>query len=395
MIVMKNRISNFLFPTITLRDLSFEVMYALFRIYCGVSIAYGAGLSKVYHKINPEGDESWSNLAFGVPEWFTKMVGGIGFTFISPSFWAHLAVYGEFIGGVLIALGLFTRLSAIQMAFQFFVVAFIWFDKPMPFAMYYQQLIFWSFALISVIGSGRFSLDNWIQSKRLSLTSGKTASIVILFVIGATTRSTAQTNTVAFIVKNTTLCSKNIALRYFNYETRTTTGYGLDLGPKQSEAVNMPIGTRIYSVTNGKEALLTIISSPDAGTEVQLSLEPTHEQWLQAAYDEQNEAAAKRLQPDPRIETLMAGSGKQMIPLSFSGKSLTAKVKHVRFELPIDGAAQNVGFTESLSQKRRKEVLLPVGTKVYLCDGAFWEAQSNEQLLFVVDAEKANYEIKI
>jgi len=144
---------------------TFELVYALFRFYCGISIALGAGLSKVFHKIDETGPKEWSNLAFGAPEWFVKQVESIGFTFLSPGLWAYLAIYGEFIGGLLIAVGLFTRISALQMTFQFFVVSFIWYESPVPFTMYYQQLIFWSFALIAAVGGGQFSLDNWFKHR--------------------------------------------------------------------------------------------------------------------------------------------------------------------------------------------------------------------------------------
>lgn len=144
----------------------YEVLYALFRFHIGLSIALGAGLSKVFHKINEKGDDSWDNLAFGVGDWFVNQVNDIGFTLISPTFWAYLAVYGEFIGGLLLAIGLFSRISAIQLAFQFFVVAFVWYNDPYPFGgMYYQQLLFWGFALASVKGGGLYSVDYLLLKK--------------------------------------------------------------------------------------------------------------------------------------------------------------------------------------------------------------------------------------
>lgn len=158
---MKKAIQSLLFGSAQAGTRTYDIAYTLFRFYCGFSIAIGAGLSKVFHKINEDGGKAWDNLAFGVPDWFVKQVGDIGFTVISPSFWAHLAVYGEFIGGLLIAVGLFTRISALQLAFQFFVVSFIWYDEPGLFTMYYQQLIFWSFVLIAALGGGRFSADHW------------------------------------------------------------------------------------------------------------------------------------------------------------------------------------------------------------------------------------------
>lgn len=122
-----------------------EIVWTFFRFYCGISIAIGAGWAKI-----------------PVPEWFVEQVAELGFTLISPGHWAQLAAYGEFVGGLLVAIGLLTRLAAFQLAFQFFVVAFIWYDQPEAFGMYYQQLIFWSFVVIASRGGGLFSLDELI-----------------------------------------------------------------------------------------------------------------------------------------------------------------------------------------------------------------------------------------
>jgi hypothetical protein len=74
--------------------------------------------------------------------------------------WAWLACWGEFVGGLLIAFGLLTRLGAFQLAFQFFVIAFLWYEKPeFIVGMNYQQLLFWCFVLVTAVGGGRYSLD--------------------------------------------------------------------------------------------------------------------------------------------------------------------------------------------------------------------------------------------
>lgn len=130
-------------------SLVYSIGWALFRCYVGISIALGAGFSKM-----------------PVPGWFVNQVAEIGFTYPSPAFWSYLAVYGEAFGGVLVALGLFTRFSAIQLAFQFFVVSFIWYSEPMfMFSMYYQQLIFFTFLIVSVLGGGRISIDHLLVAQ--------------------------------------------------------------------------------------------------------------------------------------------------------------------------------------------------------------------------------------
>jgi uncharacterized membrane protein YphA (DoxX/SURF4 family) len=181
---MKTIIHSLCFGTVLSANRAYEIVYTLFRIYCGWSIAYGAGFSKLFHKIDEKGPISFDNIAPGAPEWFVKQVADIGFTFISPSFWAYVAIYGEFIGGLLIALGILTRLSAIQMAFQFFVVSFLWYDAPMPFAMYYQQLIFWSFVMIAAKGDGYYSLGQWWNRRRTEATTVGLKVVLLLAVLG-------------------------------------------------------------------------------------------------------------------------------------------------------------------------------------------------------------------
>lgn len=149
---------------------AFNIAWLLFRFYIGFTIAVGAGWPKM------------NELA--APDWFVKQVGEIGFTFPSPAFWAATAAWGEFVGGLCIALGFFTRFSALQLAFQFFVVSFIWYKEPAPMiGMYYQQLLFWGFVLIAVSGAGKFSVDHWITNRSTSKAKLKkfvTAGILLL-----------------------------------------------------------------------------------------------------------------------------------------------------------------------------------------------------------------------
>jgi uncharacterized membrane protein YphA (DoxX/SURF4 family) len=163
------KILSFFTGTINSNEIYIEIIYLLFRIHVGFTIAFGAGLSKVFHKIDEKGTDDWTNLAFGVPEWFVKQVGEIGFTFPNPTFWAYAATYGEFIGGLCIIFGIFTRFSALQLAFQFFVISYIWYDNPeFITGMYFQQLYFFCFILILGFGSGKLSLDYIINKKKSS-----------------------------------------------------------------------------------------------------------------------------------------------------------------------------------------------------------------------------------
>lgn len=372
--------------------LSTQVAYALFRFYCGISIAIGAGLSKVFHKIDENGDSGWDNLSFGIPQWFVDQVGEIGFTFISPSFWAHLAVYGEFIGGLLIAIGLWTRVSALQLAFQFFVVSFIWYDEPKLFSMYYQQLIFWSFVMITAAGGGRFSLDAWWEHRRLQLAGKKQALVVMVLLLSAVS-GFSQTNAgVSFTVNNPGLKTREIDIRYFDATQQKSRGYGYDLGALASHAVHMPAGARVYDLKQGK--LLFVVDAADNGRTFNLdrSYDISEAQRLQATRDEQAEAACrqqKQVSETPETDSV------PLVHFKVAGKFPWARQIHVRVQLPGDTNKSNVGFSRKLSRFEEFQVHYPVGAKLYLCDGPYWKRAVSETLILEITEAQQNYLVRL
>jgi uncharacterized membrane protein YphA (DoxX/SURF4 family) len=144
---------QFFFGSTFTGNKAFNIAWLLFRFYIGFTIAIGAGWPKMNE--------------IGAPGWFVKQVGELGFNFPSPEFWAAAAAWGEFVGGLCIAIGFFTRFSAIQLAIQFFVISFIWYKEPAPMVgMYYQQLLFWGFVLIAVSGSGKYAIDRLIINRK-------------------------------------------------------------------------------------------------------------------------------------------------------------------------------------------------------------------------------------
>ncbi len=178
---MKNNIRQFLFGKSLNNNTTLNIGWLLFRLHIGLSLAINAGLPKMKDGM--------------APDWFVKQVGEIGFTFISPAFWATLASWGEFIGGICLALGLLTRFSAIQLAFQFFVISFIWYDKPVPVVgMYFQQTLFWGYVLAAFVGGGKYSLDNLIMKRnKINVTAPvKTSLAAILILVLSSYTAKAQ-----------------------------------------------------------------------------------------------------------------------------------------------------------------------------------------------------------
>ncbi|MCC6459344.1 MAG: DoxX family protein [Saprospiraceae bacterium] len=395
---MNMTFKSLLFGPAASGSLSFQLVYALFRFYCGISMAIGAGISKVFHKIDEQGGTEWANLAFGVPEWFVKQVGEIGFTIISPTFWAYMAVYGECIGGLLVALGLLTRISALQMAFQFFVVSFIWYDAPMPFAMYYQQLIFWAFVLISATGGGRFSLDQWLTGRSRPAMATTKVALSSLFLLLATSGGFAQTGTapvrVSFTVSNPSLKNRAIDIRHFDARRQTASGYGYDLNALASHPVNMPAGTRVYEKRKGEWVLVLVLSADDNGRRFDLSqtYEIHPEQRKQAAADEQAEKIVRQQQD---AEEAGGRQHLEMVTVRVAGKLPWNRQVYVRAELPGDPGRSSQGFCQKISWFNTHLVRYPVGTKIYLCEGAFWEGPVPEAYVLTLDVSSANDTLRL
>lgn len=84
-----------------------------------------------------------------------------------PSWWAALI---QFVGGILVLTGLFTRTAAIicsgSMAYAYFVVhqpdAFL----PLNNGGELAALFCWSFLLVAVLGPGRLSIDHLLAQRR-------------------------------------------------------------------------------------------------------------------------------------------------------------------------------------------------------------------------------------
>ena len=170
---MKKSMYQFLFGSSLNDNRILNLGWLLFRLHLGISIAIHAGWPKM------------NTLA--APGWFNDQVAGLGFTFPSPAFWATLASWGEFVGGIGIALGLLTRFNALQLVFQFFVIAFLWYDNPEPLSgMYFQNTLFMGFLLVLFAGGGRYSLDQWIiNRKKISSRPMIKTAVAVILVMGS------------------------------------------------------------------------------------------------------------------------------------------------------------------------------------------------------------------
>jgi uncharacterized membrane protein YphA (DoxX/SURF4 family) len=121
--------------------------WLLLRIHIGLSFAVGAGYPKIQQ--------------FPSADWFLEQVTELGFPF--PSFFAFLAAWGELLGGIFVALGLFTRLAALQLTIQMGVAAFMFHKSNFLVDLSAAHSYFWVFLAITVIGSGRIAIDHFFR----------------------------------------------------------------------------------------------------------------------------------------------------------------------------------------------------------------------------------------
>ena len=121
-----------------------NISLLILRVSFGLSMALAHGLNKVPPSSG-----------------FISALDSHGFP-IAPVF-AWLAGLAEFLGGILIAIGLVTRLRALRLAITMFVAIFIWhvgdpFSKIELAGAYFITSI-----VLLIMGGGSFSLDRLIQ----------------------------------------------------------------------------------------------------------------------------------------------------------------------------------------------------------------------------------------
>jgi putative oxidoreductase len=135
------------------RSLSIDLGLFLIRLATGVM------LCTVFEKFLPR-EGRW-----GPQDWFITDVGKMGFPF--PAFFAWCAVLSEFVGGILLALGLLARPAAFFNAITTFVAAFLFHRGDVSGSGLLATVFFASTLGLTLTGPGRISID-YLMSRRLS-----------------------------------------------------------------------------------------------------------------------------------------------------------------------------------------------------------------------------------
>ncbi|MDQ3019728.1 MAG: DoxX family protein [Bacteroidota bacterium] len=104
------------------------------------------------------------------PEMWTQLGGSMsifGITFL-PTFWGFMAAFTEFFVPMFLIIGLFYRPAALLLAFNMIVAAGFHFSRLDPWAkIEYPFLLVILFISMFLIGPGRYSVDEYIKSRKL------------------------------------------------------------------------------------------------------------------------------------------------------------------------------------------------------------------------------------
>ena len=85
-----------------------------------------------------------------------------------PAVSARVSVYAQFLGGVLVAIGAFTRWAALVIAVNF-IVAIAGVHLALPVRTWLEPCAMLACALALVVGgAGRLSVDEWLKRRRTS-----------------------------------------------------------------------------------------------------------------------------------------------------------------------------------------------------------------------------------
>lgn len=127
-----------------IKALPADLGLTILRLFAGLALALGHGLDKMLPS-----------------QMFIDMVSAMGFP--APTFFAWSAALSELVGGLLLAIGLFTRPASLFILTTMGVAAFMHHGAD-PFKDQELALIYGAVALVFLFsGGGRLSLDHFLR----------------------------------------------------------------------------------------------------------------------------------------------------------------------------------------------------------------------------------------
>lgn len=140
------KICNLIFSARNTNEMNNDMSLAVLRVFIGLTMAFGHGLGKL-----------------PPPEMLVNGLKSMGLP--AAEFFAWAAALAEFIGGILLAIGLLTRPAALSIVITMAVAAFVahgsdpFSGKEMALLYFFTSLFFMMF------GAGRWSVDQMLAKK--------------------------------------------------------------------------------------------------------------------------------------------------------------------------------------------------------------------------------------
>lgn len=143
--------------------ISGDIALLILRLYIGLSMSLDYGMSKLFP--SPEAGEGWSlfSIQIGPRDWFVQDVSDIGFPM--PLLFAWCATLAEAVGGLALAAGFMSRVSAFLITVTMGVVLFAYRTDQSMWEKGIPLMYFVVAAFFAVHGAGRFSLDTFLRNR--------------------------------------------------------------------------------------------------------------------------------------------------------------------------------------------------------------------------------------
>ncbi|MEO1011903.1 MAG: DoxX family protein [Bacteroidota bacterium] len=153
---MKTVLKNLIYPIVQKHWMA-DFLFAIPRIICGLMLTLSFGSDKFGMPWTPE---SQNLKLFEVSAWFPEDVAAYGGIFaIAPVFFAWMGAFSEAVGGLLLALGLNTRISAFLIMCTMLTAIFMQKWGQGLWGMLPAMGFLWVSLYHLYLGSGRFGLD--------------------------------------------------------------------------------------------------------------------------------------------------------------------------------------------------------------------------------------------
>ncbi len=209
-----------LFSTQPQTNLAGDILVSIPRIVCGLLLAFDFGSSKF--------GMPWSGndlTLFDIPDWSAEDVAQFGGLFaLAPYFFAWMAAASETLGGLLLALGLKTRLASLMIGCTMLVAIFFQKWDSSLWEMLPAMGFLWVSLYSLAMGSGRLGLDFIIakaikRRRLLTIPIGQIATQISwsknLFIVLLLTSCSvsAQEHTIQFKVDMAGLDAQDVAIQ--------------------------------------------------------------------------------------------------------------------------------------------------------------------------------------